>query len=676
MSTNSSTLQQQQPQQQRSHAVDLNVSDSPLKSTVSNESTNNGAKPVRGHKRQQASIGLGIITTNLDMKDPSSSHQQQQQQQEGSKNHDEQASTNDRTKTDAFFSTSTLSVPRPPPPLASSISASSPRRSSDSAHGPISAPIAMNDNEVLLEDDDDMGSSRRMTFANRLRHLVAANKMAPPAPSPIPNNYRQHASSSSPSASTTATTLDKAASSGLQPTGHRSYSSSSTSSSDDDEIMPLPSPAPGSASMHSRQHRLFPKHPIVSPPQLSPVTPTSEDDKPPEHVSDNTSATTTNTTTTTTTTAPSSSALEPPSQSIPVIVTSPSWTPGRPKNKLPSLSEEPMLGDLDDVVSTTNHKLAPPTMNREYKFPSPSPMQYTEEDIVGKQIGDYKIRRLIGVGAFSKVYLATRINDGVEFAIKMINKDRIASDARIRSSIEREVGVLKFIDHPSIVHLEATMETEQHLCIVMEYAQGGELFDFVQKMHQSRKPVDEELIRRIFTELLHVVLWLHEHNIVHRDLKLENILIHMDKDGHPRLKVTDFGLARVIDPTAPILTTRCGSEEYAAPEIVQSMGYDGRRTDTWAVGIILYALLVGYLPFMYNPARGEKVSHLYYRIVSAEYRWPSADWQQHPERTISTEARQVVERILKRQPDKRINLADIETLPWFTKPISDSHASS
>lgn len=408
-----------------------------------NEPTNNGAKPVRGHKRQQASIGLGIITTNLDMKDPSSSHPQQQQQ-EGSKNHDEQGATNDRTKTDAFFSTSTLSVPRPPPPLASSISASSPRRSSDSTHGPISAPIAMNDNEVLLEDDDDMGSSRRMTFANRLRHLVAANKMAPPAPSPIPNNYRQHASTSSPSASTTTTsTSDKATSSGLQPTGHRSYSSSSTSSSDDDEIMPLPSPAPGSASMHSRQHRLFPKHPIVSPPQLSPVTPTSEDDKPPEHVSDNTAATTATTTNTATTTAPPSSSLEPPSQSIPVIVTSPSWTPGRPKNKLPSLSEEPMLGDLDDVVSTTNHKLAPPTMNREYKFPSPSPMQYTEEDIVGKQIGDYKIRRLIGVGAFSKVYLATRINDGVEFAIKMINKDRIASDARIRSSIEREVGVLK-----------------------------------------------------------------------------------------------------------------------------------------------------------------------------------------------------------------------------------------
>lgn len=406
--------------------------------------SNNGAKPVRGHKRQQASIGLGIITTNLDVKDQSSSQQQQQARE----NHDEQAGTNDRTKTDAFFSTSTLSVPRPPPPLASSISASSPRRSNDSTHGPISAPIVTNDNEALLDDDDEMGSSRRMTFANRLRYLVAANKMAPPAPSPIPNNYRQHASSSSSTTTTTATTTtsDKVmnTTSGLHPTEHRSYSSSS--SSDDDEIMPLPSPAPGSASMHSRQHRLFPKHPIVSPPQLSPVTPTSEDDKPPEHASDNT-------TTTTTTTA--SSSLEPPSKSIPVIVTSPSWTPGRPKNKLPSLSEEPMLGDLDDdavVSTTTNHKLAAPTMNREYKFPSPSPMQYTEEDIVGKQIGDYKIRRLIGVGAFSKVYLATRVKDGTEFAIKMVNKDRIATDARIRSSIEREVGVLKVTNMSYRVH--------------------------------------------------------------------------------------------------------------------------------------------------------------------------------------------------------------------------------
>lgn len=138
----------------------------------------------------------------------------------------------------------------------------------------------------------------------------------------------------------------------------------------------------------------------------------------------------------------------------------------------------------------------------------------------------------------------------------------------------------------------------------------------------------------------------------------------MEDDGTPRVKVTDFGLARVVDPEAPILTTRCGSEEYAAPEIVQGLGYDGRQTDTWALGVILYSLLAGYLPFMYNPSRGEKVSHLFYRIVSGDYRWPS-DWQQHPKHAASAEAKQVVERILVRQPEKRISLNDIENLPWF-----------
>ncbi|KAI7848313.1 kinase-like domain-containing protein [Circinella umbellata] len=310
-------------------------------------------------------------------------------------------------------------------------------------------------------------------------------------------------------------------------------------------------------------------------------------------------------------------------------------------------------------------------MIREYKFPSPSPLRYNEDDVVGKQIGDYQIGKLLGVGAFSKVYIAKH-NSGAQFAIKMVNKERIAKDARVRSSIEREVGVLRFIDHPSIVRLEATMETEQHLCIVMEYAHGGELFDFVQKMHQdlhsnnnnNNKKVDEQLIKQIFLQLIKIVQWMHEHSIIHRDLKLENIMIHMDENGNPRLKVTDFGLARVIDPKAPILTTRCGSEEYAAPEIVQSMGYDGRQTDTWALGVILYALLVGYLPFMYNPSKGEKVSHLFYRIVSGDYKWPN-DWIQHPERAVSNEAKEVVDRILKRHPQKRITLTDITKLAWF-----------
>ena len=126
------------------------------------------------------------------------------------------------------------------------------------------------------------------------------------------------------------------------------------------------------------------------------------------------------------------------------------------------------------------------------------------------------------------------------------------------------------------------------------------------------------------------------------------------------LKITDFGLARVVDPESPLLTTRCGSEEYAAPEILQGKEYDGKKTDTWALGIILYALLVGYLPFRYDVRKQEKVSQLFYRIVKAEVKWPTDDLSE-----ISSEAKFVVSRILERNPEKRIHINDIEHLPWF-----------
>lgn len=113
-----------------------------------------------------------------------------------------------------------------------------------------------------------------------------------------------------------------------------------------------------------------------------------------------------------------------------------------------------------------------------------------------------------------------------------------------------------------------------------------------------------------------------------------------------------------MDPNDPTLTTRCGSEEYAAPEIVQSMSYDGRLTDTWSIGIILYALFVGYLPFSYNPAKGDKLSHLFHRIVTAQVKWPAED-------KISAEAKELVNRILVRQPEKRIRLDELRNLDWF-----------
>ncbi|CEP15757.1 hypothetical protein [Parasitella parasitica] len=325
-------------------------------------------------------------------------------------------------------------------------------------------------------------------------------------------------------------------------------------------------------------------------------------------------------------------------QDIPVL----SWFTGAPTTAIPTLSEQPNLGDQPNTIPFI-------------------PAQDTEFiDIAGSSIGGYHIVKLLGVGAFSRVYLASN-PQGKLVAIKTIQKGKLLDDPRVRSSIEREVGILNYIDHPNIVHLEATLETEQMMCIVLEYVEGGELFDCVQQMHHqlslTHTSVDETLVKTLFLQLLHAVRYLHEHNIVHRDLKLENILIHKQSDQEI-LKITDFGLARVVDPESPLLVTRCGSEEYAAPEIVQQQDYDGRKTDTWALGIILYSLLVGYLPFRYDRRKGERVSQLFYRIVRAEVKWPQ-------DCVISTEAKQVVQAILERDPAKRISLSDIQNLGWF-----------
>ncbi|EIE91312.1 hypothetical protein G6F46_001242 [Rhizopus delemar] len=278
--------------------------------------------------------------------------------------------------------------------------------------------------------------------------------------------------------------------------------------------------------------------------------------------------------------------------------------------EMPRLSDEPILGDYIEQPIKREQQ------NHDQMI------HVMDEDVIGKQIGSYRISKLLGVGAFSK-----------------------------------------YIYHKNIVRLEATMETEQFICIVLEYVEGGELFDLVQKMHYqsrlARQRVDETTIKNLFLQLVKAVKWLHEHHIVHRDLKLENILIHKENEQIV-LKITDFGLARVVDPESPLLTTRCGSEEYAAPEILQGKEYDGKKTDTWALGIILYALLVGYLPFRYDVRKQEKVSQLFYRIVKAEVKWPTDDLSE-----ISSEAKFVVSRILERNPEKRIHINDIEHLPWF-----------
>ncbi|CAG8489662.1 13483_t:CDS:2 [Ambispora leptoticha] len=279
-------------------------------------------------------------------------------------------------------------------------------------------------------------------------------------------------------------------------------------------------------------------------------------------------------------------------------------------------------------------------------------------------IGHYAVIKPIGKGSFSEVKLAIDLKSGEKFALKMIPTEGIETDDRIKSSVSREVELLKLMDHPNIVRLHDTVDTPTHLCLVMEYVLGGELFDHVCKNYEQTTETDA---KRIFLQLVDVVAYLHGNNIIHRDLKLENILLtelYPSPTG-PIIKLTDFGLARFIDPSSPILTTRCGSEEYAAPELLINGKYDGRQTDIWSLGIILYVLLVGYLPFDLEP--GQTKRQFYYKIAQANYKFPKPEKESGRRATISEEAKDLVKMILQSNPKRRATLDQIKQHRWLNE---------
>ncbi|KAF8344011.1 kinase-like domain-containing protein [Cantharellus anzutake] len=219
-------------------------------------------------------------------------------------------------------------------------------------------------------------------------------------------------------------------------------------------------------------------------------------------------------------------------------------------------------------------------------------------------------------------------NEAGLVAVKMMEMRVCDANDRMRISFVREVEVLRHISHPNIVSYLHSFTTATHHCLVLEFLEGGELFELL-NVDDNYARMTEELLRRLWGELALAVGWMHEVALVHRDIKLENILLTMnpfildlasptavDMLPSPLLKITDFGLSRFIDPASPLLTTRCGSEYYAAPEIILGKPYDGRKTDAWATGIVLYALATRFLPFDRN------VPTIYPAPTSGEYHWP------------------------------------------------------
>ncbi|KAK0948739.1 hypothetical protein LTR91_027006, partial [Friedmanniomyces endolithicus] len=189
-----------------------------------------------------------------------------------------------------------------------------------------------------------------------------------------------------------------------------------------------------------------------------------------------------------------------------------------------------------------------------------------------------------------------------------------ADEERIETSLKREVQMLKSISHPSLIHLKACEYQPTRALLVLTYCPGGDLFELAS---QKRELLTPHMVQRMFAELVSAVRYLHAHWIVHRDIKLENVLVNLRdlqtigealEHSRPVITLTDLGLSRRIPepPESPLLTTRCGSEDYAAPEILLGQAYDGRQTDGWALGVLLYALMEGRLPFDAPPGKPDR----------------------------------------------------------------------
>ncbi|KAK8214395.1 kinase-like domain-containing protein [Phyllosticta capitalensis] len=305
----------------------------------------------------------------------------------------------------------------------------------------------------------------------------------------------------------------------------------------------------------------------------------------------------------------------------------------------------------------------------------------------------YRPLRQLGQGAFSKVILATRekidskqapnesqLNPRKLVAIKVVEHGPAggADEARVEMTLKREVEVLKSISHPSLIHLKAFDFDDQQALLVLNYCPGGDLYELADKGRDHLKP---DLVQRFFAELVGAVRYLHSQCIVHRDIKLENVLLNVPVDSlssiqspqtHPTalLTLTDLGLCRRIDLADPLLTTRCGSEDYAAPEILLGQSYDGRSTDAWALGVLLYALMEGRLPFDPPPGKGRARSRTVHRIARCDWMWcvfgdDDGEWDpEKPETVPWAGAREVVEGLLKKVSRGRKSLDEVAEMDW------------
>eukprot|EP00873_Tetraselmis_striata_P017729 jgi/Tetstr1/437993/TSEL_026623.t1 len=273
----------------------------------------------------------------------------------------------------------------------------------------------------------------------------------------------------------------------------------------------------------------------------------------------------------------------------------------------------------------------------------------------------YQVGRVLGKGAFGVVRLLTDPRTGAQYACKQVQfcrGDNRDTDT-IREEILREVDSMCDLEHHAIAGLVEYHESEQGICIVMELLRGEEL----SKVVLTRGSLPEEDARMIMRRLLEAIRYMHAQGVVHRDLKLDNCIL-LDENDLSSVKIVDFGLAcrAQSEAQSPRMAMCCGSPAFVAPDVVRAAraegGYYGKECDVWSLGVILFAMLSGYLPF--DGLTGHDILK---RVLAADLKFDNDPvWE-----LVSSEAKDLLVGLLKADPTERLTVDNALRHVWLSE---------
>lgn len=271
--------------------------------------------------------------------------------------------------------------------------------------------------------------------------------------------------------------------------------------------------------------------------------------------------------------------------------------------------------------------------------------KYSMHDKTPDSIKQYNFISKLGRGAFSTVYKVFNRHDRHAYAAKIISKKRISSESD-RTFFQREINALAFIRHPGIVQLHDFFEDDLNYYLITDFCSGGELYNYI----IEKKQIDEPTAAVIFKQIVVAVSYCHSYGIAHRDLKPENILI----DKFPLVRVSDFGLCGYLRENQ-MMKTFCGSPCYCAPECLNQCSYDGKKSDVWSLGVILFAMVTGEHPWKLG-----NTPNMIKQISSGQYTCPDH---------LSKDCKDLISRMLTVDASLRISTDDILSHHWFNIEI-------